>query len=260
MYFKAKVKRMSSEVSAANDANVLPNITLTVIVPAYNEEENLRLAIDGIIAGLPSSVTDYEVIVVDDGSIDNTPVILREITKENDKIKGIFFAENKGKGAALSSGFRMAQMEWILFTDADLQICMEELPSFIEHTREYDMVIGYRKVRGDSVFRQILSKCYSLLILILLGVRPKDVNCPFKLIKRTVIDSIQLMSRGFFIDTELVCLALSRKCRVMELGVNGYRRRHGVSSVRIRNSFETIRELAVFVCRGYKRYKGESGS
>ncbi len=227
-------------------------ITLSIVVPAYNEEKNIREAIAAILASASAVVTDYEVIVIDDGSSDGTPGILREMAGQNAKIRPVFHGTNQGKGAALQSGFKQAKMAWILFTDADLQMDIKELPGFLAQTARYDLIFGFRKIRGDSMSRRLFSRGYALLIRMLLGIRLQDVNCPFKILRRSFVDSIHLRSRGFFIDTELAFLALTRGCHVKELGVTGYSRRHGVSSVKFRHVFETFGELITLVERSRK--------
>jgi glycosyltransferase involved in cell wall biosynthesis len=218
-------------------------LTLSIVVPAYNESENLADAIQMITSGIPASVSDYEIIIVDDGSRDNTAGIIRTLAAANHNIIGIFHDENQGKGAALNSGFAKSRMEWVLFMDADLQINFSELTAFIEQTGNHDIIIGYRQDRRDPFARRFFSAIYAGIIRLSLGVGVRDLNCPFKLMRKSFLDSCDLRSQGFFIDTELMHAAFRNKARITELGVSCQPRQKGQSTVRFRHVIETVREL-----------------
>ena len=218
-------------------------LTLSIMVPAYNEADNLADAIRMITSGIPDSISEYEIIILDDGSQDSTANIIRNLAAANQEIHGLFHEVNQGKGAALISGFKKARMEWILFTDADLQINISELPLFLEQTDSHDIIIGYRQGRRDPFSRRFFSSIYAALIRLTLGFGIRDLNCPFKLIRKSFLDSCNLQSKGFFIDTELMHAAFKNKVRIKELGVACQPRQKGESTVRFRHVIETIREL-----------------
>lgn len=225
-------------------SKVAENITLSIVIPTYNEEKNIREVFDNIIAGVAlCNISEFEVIIVDDGSVDSTAKIIQEIILRNDNVRVFTHSVNQGKGAALITGFNQSKMEWVLFTDADLQIDIKELNNFIQQTQNYEVVVGYRHIRGDNMLRKLFSKVYAILIRLLLGIKLKDINCPFKLFKGSFLSKINLESHGFFIDTEIMYLALSQMYHIRELGVTGCRRCHGVSSVKIWHVLETIQEL-----------------
>jgi glycosyltransferase involved in cell wall biosynthesis len=218
-------------------------ITLSIIVPAFNESDNLLDAIRMITAGIPAGVASYEIIIIDDGSRDSTPDIVRELTAADCRIHGISHDRNLGKGAALLTGFNAATMEWILFTDADLQIHIRELPPFLEHAARHDIIIGYRQGRRDSFVRVFSSSVFARIVKSALGLEVRDINCPFKLIRKSVLEKCTLRSKGFFIDTELLYRMLQNKARIKELGVACRPRQKGESTVRFRHVVETVREL-----------------
>ena len=241
------------DASPACSDNVPGATTLSVVVPAFNEAKNIRAAVEAIIAGVAAAaILDYELIVIDDGSTDDTAAILKDLAARNSKIRPVFHPENRGKGAALISGFGQARMDWILFTDADRQIDMQALPRFLEQTGCSDMLVGYREHRSDPLFRRVISKGYNALIGVLFHIALKDAHCPFKLIRRSLIDSLPMQSQGFFIDSELVGLAMQRGSRIREIAVTSCRRQSGVSSLRFGHVSETFRELLAFWlrCRG----------
>lgn len=219
------------------------DLSLSIVVPAYNEKDNLADAIRMITSGIPDSISNYEIIIIDDGSQDSTAVIIRKLAAANQKIHGLFHEVNQGKGAALISGFKKASMEWILFTDADLQINISELPLFLEQTDSHDIIIGYRQGRRDPFSRRFFSSIYAAIIRLTLGFGVRDLNCPFKLIRKSFLSTCDLQSKGFFIDTELMHTAFRKKARLKELGVACQPRQKGESTVRLRHVVETIREL-----------------
>ncbi len=218
-------------------------VGLSIIVPAFNEELNIRAAVENIVDGLPSGVREYELIIVDDGSTDATCDIICGLAADNKRIKPVCHGRNRGKGAALRSGFALATMEWVFFTDADLQIDACELASFLPYAGEYDLVIGYRDARGDSALRRILSRGYALLVALLLGVRVRDLNCPFKMFRKDRVRELELGSQGFLIDTELLFKASRYGWKLKELPVKGHARSMGRSTVKVRHVGKAATEL-----------------
>ncbi|MDA8084231.1 MAG: glycosyltransferase family 2 protein [Nitrospiraceae bacterium] len=221
--------------------------SLSIVVPAFNEELAITEVLTQILAGIPASVGEYEVIVVDDGSTDATGELVMNMAGSDGRIRYVRHDVNRGKGAALASGFGRAAMEWIFFTDADLQINISELPAFLSYAGDYDAVIGYRTGRSDSIVRIGLSKAYGSLVSFFLGFRIMDINCPFKLFRRSVLADSQLHSRGFFVDAELIYIILNNENRIKELGVASHPRLKGRSSVRFRHVLETLHEFFRFL-------------
>ena len=222
----------------------LPAITLSVVIPAYNEADNITDAVAGVLAGLPDAVAAVEIIIVDDGSSDATAAVSRALAAADDRITVLVHAENRGKGGALQTGFAQARMEWVLLMDADLQIDIAELGAFLPHTREFDLIAGYRVGRTDPLARRLFSRVFAGIVTVMTGVRLRDLNCPFKLIRRSFLADCALRTAGFAIDVELLHAALRRGCRIKELPVACRPRQRGVSSVRLRHVLETLKELA----------------
>lgn len=216
---------------------------LSLVIPAYNEELSISDSVGEVLGGLQSYVREYELLVVDDGSTDRTGKMLRELAEKNRNVRIITHDRNRGYGAALRSGFQHARMEWVLFTDADRQISIAELPTFLEISSAHDLVIGYRTGRNDPITRRVLSRGYSCLIKGALGVAVRDINCPFKLFKRDLISGLSLSSNGFVINAELLYALGKRGVRPRELRVAFHDRLKGVSTVRFRHIVETLREL-----------------
>jgi glycosyltransferase involved in cell wall biosynthesis len=234
----------TSEQPAASGPATASAVTLSIVIPAYNEAENIREAVTEVLAGLPVAVTAVEIIIVDDGSRDATAAVSRELAAADDRITLLVHGENRGKGAALQTGFARARMEWVLFMDADLQIHISELDAFLPYTGGFDIIAGFRVGRQDSLARRLFSRVFAGIVSLGLGVRLKDLNCPFKLIRRSLLDGCRFRTTGFAIDVELVQIAQGSGCRIKELPVACHPRQKGSSSVRLRHVLETLKELA----------------
>lgn len=214
-------------------------MTLSIVIPCYNESRNINDAVNMIVSGIDPTV-EYEIILVDDGSKDDSQKVIRGLLEVNGKIRAVFHPENIGKGGALRSGFEHARMEWILSMDADLQIDISELGSFLPFCSEYDIVTGCRTGRDDGVIRKVVSKAYNFLVSTVIGTRIRDIGCPFKLLKTSVVGNMHLTSNGFAIDAEIFQNARMHNYRIKEVCVRSHPRRKGKSSVKARHLFETF--------------------
>lgn len=217
-----------------------PSVTISIVMPCYNEAGNIIDAVNMIVSGIAPTVEEYEIILVDDGSEDNSQEVIRGLLATNYNVRAVFHPENVGKGGALRSGFDHARMDWILIMDADLQIDISELSSFLPFCPGYDIITGYRTGRDDGVFRTVVSTVYNLLVSAVVGVTIRDVGCPFKLLKTSAVRNMPLTSDGFAIDAEIFQNARMRDYRIKELPVKSHPRLKGKSSVRVRNIIATF--------------------
>lgn len=206
--------------------------SLSVFFPAYNEEANVEKTVKDAVMILEEAVTNYEVIIVDDGSKDNTGKIADKLSSENNKIKVIHHHPNKGYGEALKSGFYNAKYPWIAFTDSDGQFDFSEILKLLEKTNQADLIVGYRFDRNDPVMRKINGWLWTRLNNLLLGINVRDVDCAFKLIKKEVIDTIPHLQseRGGMISPELLYKAHKNGFKIVEVGVHHYPRRSGTQT------------------------------
>jgi glycosyltransferase involved in cell wall biosynthesis len=219
---------------------------LSVILPAYNERENLDKVVDTAVDVLERLVTTFEVLVVDDGSTDGTNyVALALVDRHAGRVRLLRHPRNLGYGAALRTGFARARGELIFYTDADNQFDISELEHFLPLVGEYDVVIGFRVYRYDPVLRSMLSWIYNRLVRVLFRVRVRDVDCSFKLFRREVLEKITIETDDFFVDTELVAKARRWNFRLLEKGVRHYPRVAGETKVRASDIPETLRRVAV---------------
>ena len=216
--------------------------SISLVLPAYNEASNLRPLLEEARRTLSRLTKEHEIIVVDDGSRDETARIAREFGG----VRLLSHARNRGYGAALRTGLRAARMDWIVFTDADLQFRLADLVALLQARGDVDIVAGYRAPRRDPLRRRMLGWGWGWLVRVLYGLRVRDVDCAFKLFRRQVLDAIPIESVGAFITTEILVRAAAEGFRIREVPVRHYPRASGsASGARPRVILRALRELVV---------------
>jgi glycosyltransferase involved in cell wall biosynthesis len=205
--------------------------SISVFFPAYNEEKNIRKTILKAREVLFKHANSWEILVINDGSRDKTLEIVKELHQMDRNIKLINHKVNRGYGASLQSGFYNAKYKWIAFTDSDGQFDFSEINEFIKMQRETnaDLVIGYYKKRQVSKFKIITSKMWEIAVMILFGLKVKDIDCGFKLVSKKVIDVIPRLEseRGAFISSEFLIKAKKAGFKIVEIPVTHYPRLAG---------------------------------
>lgn len=204
---------------------------LSLFFPAYNEETNLKNTVEKVIPVLDKVAEKYEVIIVNDGSKDKTGEIAAKLADEYPFIKVITHSPNRGYGAALKSGMYNSRYEWIAFTDADGQFDFSEITKFIDKQKETsaDLVIGYYLKRAVPFYRILGSKIWELVVLLLFGLKVKDIDCGFKFFRKKVVENISKLEaeRGPFISSEFLVKAKKAGFKISEVGVHHYPRAGG---------------------------------
>jgi dolichol-phosphate mannosyltransferase len=235
---------------------------LSVVLPAFNEEENIAPMVESAIATLPDLADDWEIIVVDDGSADATGAVAAELAdRHRPHVRLLTHPANRGYGAAIRTGLQHAREELIFYTDADRQFDIGELTYFLPMMVDHDLVIGFRVYRYDAAFRSIISWGYNRLVALLFRVRVRDVDCAFKLMRAEVRDKLHLETDDFFIDTELVARARKWNFRIGEKGVRHYPRVAGETTVAPGDIPRTLRTIARMWRRIYlptRRHRAEA--
>lgn len=201
---------------------------ISAFFPAYNEEKNITTTVENAVSVLQDLAEEFEILIINDGSKDNTLVIARELEARFPQVKVINHEVNRGYGGALKSGFYNACFDWVVFTDSDGQFDFSELSKLLNKAESCDLVIGYRLKRVEGAFRWLNAKLWGLLIWLIFGLHVKDIDCAFKLIRRDVFDKIpKLESNGALISAELLIRCKKAHLKISQVGVCHYPRREG---------------------------------
>ena len=216
---------------------------LSALMPAYNEQEVLPVALEEATAALEDLCETWELLVVDDGSTDRTPEILADWAGKVPRLRVVTQEQNSGYSQALIRGFAECRYEMIFYTDADAQFDLHAIADLYPKLAEADMVTGYRLGRQDRWIRFVTSGIYNQLQGWLLGLKVKDVNCAFKLFRRSYFDKVRLSSDGFLIDAEIYARAQAAGLSWIQVGVEHRPRELGSTTVKTSTVTETLREL-----------------
>lgn len=204
---------------------------ISFFCPAYYDEENLPALIPKVVECLEKVASDYEVIIVEDGSPDNTAKVADELAAKYDKVRVVHHAENRGYGGALRTGFAEAKrFETVFYTDGDGQFDICEIDRLIALLDTADVILGYRINREDTLMRRFQSKVFNFTGRLFFKVRVKDINAAFKLFKRPVIDSMTITSDSVAINVEMLAKAKKNGFKIAETGVTHYPRTAGPAS------------------------------
>jgi glycosyltransferase involved in cell wall biosynthesis len=205
--------------------------SLSVFFPAYNDAPSIPVLVRKTFAVLREHVDDYEVIVVNDGSRDQTGEVLEELRREfSPLMRVVTHPENRGYGGALRSGFAAATKECVFYTDGDGQYDVGELPGLLQRMRpETGLVNGYKLERQDPAHRIWIGNVYNFCARLLFRIQIRDIDCDYRLIRRPLLDKIHLTSTSGTICVELVRKLELSGCQVAEVGVHHYPRLHGKS-------------------------------
>jgi len=216
----------------------------SLCMPAYNEAENIEDTLDAACAILPEFFREFEVIVVDDGSSDGTGDIVARYGEFNSHVRVVRHPQNKGYGGAITSCLKAAQGDLIAFIDSDGQFSLLDLPQLLLPLNDSDVVIGYRYNRADSGIRLFNAWGWNWLIRMLLGVNVRDLDCAFKLFRKSVVDQLRLTSQGPCINAEIMTQCIHGGLKISQCPVNHYPRYHGApTGAALRVIYKAFREL-----------------
>jgi glycosyltransferase involved in cell wall biosynthesis len=204
--------------------------SISAFFPAYNDIGSIGKIIHTMAWLLPKLTKDYEIVVVDDGSKDGTGDLLRMLAREYPFLKVIHHGVNRGYGAALITGFANCSKDLVFYTDGDGQYDVEELPLLLQAlTDKADLVNGYKISRSDPKHRIIAGRIYQLLMRLLFRLNVRDVDCDFRLFRRSLLSDTQLTCDSGVICVEMMKRFQARGCRIVEVPVHHYHRYHGSS-------------------------------
>jgi glycosyltransferase involved in cell wall biosynthesis len=204
-------------------------LNISLFFPAYNEAPNLEPVVTRAVETLRRLAGKWEVIIVDDGSRDNTPEIAARLVRDLPGVRHVRHDRNRGYGAAVKTGLKSAKLDWIFFTDGDGQFDIAELERLVPAAADADIVVGYRLDRQDPFLRKLNAFGWGTLVRTLFGLHGKvrDIDCAFKLFRRRVVDESEFKAEGAMISTELLVRAKKLGYRFREVGVHHYPRRAG---------------------------------
>ena len=161
--------------------------SLSVFFPAYNEEENIVQTVEKALRVIPSFADTFEVIVINDGSGDRTKELAEKLASEHENVRVVTHDKNRGYGGALKSGFASSRYEHIFYADGDGQFDLKEIERLLPLAPECDIAAGFRIKRNDPIHRVINGKAYNMLVRLLFGLKVRDIDCAFKIVKRKLL-------------------------------------------------------------------------
>jgi glycosyltransferase involved in cell wall biosynthesis len=219
---------------------------LSVFFPCYNDADSIGGMVTGARAALVDSVDDFEIVVVDDGSRDDSLRVLRALSATVPELRIVEHEVNRGYGGALLSGFAACTRQWVFYTDGDAQYDPGELVRCIDAaTADIDIVQGYKLGRGDPWYRKVIGRVYHHVVRALFGLRVRDVDCDFRLIRRELVERVELTSTSGVICVEMMRRFQDVGARFTEVGVSHHFRPHGRSQFfRVSAIARSARQLA----------------
>jgi glycosyltransferase involved in cell wall biosynthesis len=204
--------------------------SLSIFFPAYNDAATIPSMVISAFLTVQRVTDDFEIIVVNDGSKDHTGEMLNELQRLYPQVRVITHPQNRGYGAALRTGLSSASKEWVFYTDGDAQYDPRELVKLVETLESnIDVVNGYKIERSDPLHRIIIGRLYHHIVRIIFGFRLRDVDCDYRLMRRSIFDKVQLTSTSGTICLEMVKKMQDFRYKFSEVPVHHYHRAHGKS-------------------------------
>jgi glycosyltransferase involved in cell wall biosynthesis len=232
------------DVTTTTDGASTSTESLTVFFPVYNDERTVRRVTEKALRVCESLCTTYEVIIVDDASPDRSGAIADELAAEHPAVRVIHHDRNRGYGAAVRSGLAASRHEWICFTDGDDEYDLYDLKKLWELRDFYDLIITFRYIRRYSGFRIIVSQVYNRLLRRLFFTRYRDVSTGLRLVRKHVVDGLELEAESPFIGAEIAIKTMLRGYRVGEMGIQTFPREFGRGgATSTRNIVATILDM-----------------
>jgi len=217
--------------------------SISAFFPAYGDEKTIGDMVIKMREVLEEISDDYEIIVVDDGGPDRSGKIADELSEKYSEVKVIHHEKNRGYGGALKSGFYGSSKELVFYTDGDAQYDVREIVKLLPYIEEYDVVNGYKIKRHDPYYRVFLGRMYHHFVKFLFGLKIKDVDCDFRLIKRKVFDKVKLEEDGGIICVELVKKLQDNGFKIKEVPVHHYAREGGSQFFKLSRILRVFRDV-----------------
>jgi glycosyltransferase involved in cell wall biosynthesis len=223
-----------------------PKPGLSVFFPAYNDSGTIASLVITALQTARGLTSDFEIIIVNDGSADSTAQIADELARTYPEVRVVHHARNRGYGGALRSGFEAATRDLVFYTDGDAQYDPKEMAVlWAAFDDSVDLVNGYKISRSDPLHRIIIGRIYHHTVKLLFGLKVRDVDCDFRLIRRSIFETVRLEK-----SSGVICLEMMKKIqdagfRISEVPVHHYHRSHGRSQFfNFRRLFKTAVDVA----------------
>jgi len=232
---------------------------LSVFFPAYNDSGTIASLVITALKTARRLTSDFEIIIVNDGSADKTAEIAEELARTYPEVRVIHHERNQGYGGALRTGFAAARRDLVFYTDGDAQYDPAEMEALWEALRDdVDLVNGYKISRSDPLHRVVIGRIYHHTVKLLFGLSVQDVDCDFRLLRRSIFDRVSLEK-----SSGVICLEMMKKIedagfRIAEVPVHHYHRAYGRSQFfnfrrLFRTAIDVFRLWVVLVVRGESR-------
>lgn len=221
--------KSSAKQSSRLEPSRIPG-SLSLVLPAHNEEENIGLVVDQALEVLPLFTDEFEVIVVNDGSRDRTRQILDDLARTHPNVKPVHHEVNRGYGGALVSGFDASSGDFVMFMDSDRQFDIHDLALLSPFVGAFDVVAGFRRERNDPIHRRVNAEVFNTVVRALYGVHMRDIDCAFKVFRGDLLRSITLTSSGALINTEMQAKLRRKGATLQQVAVNHYPRVAGTAT------------------------------
>ena len=204
--------------------------SLTLVLPAHNEDANIEPVVRRALEVLPRHAADFEIVVVDDGSRDGTAAVVEALAAADGRVRLVRHPRNRGYGAALTSGFAASRGDHVMFMDADRQFDVADLRLLAPFVADHDIVAGFRLERNDPLHRRVFAEIFNVTVRVLFGVHLRDIDCAFKVFRGDLIRSMPLQAPGALINTEIQAKARRQGASLMQVGVHHYPRVAGTAT------------------------------
>jgi glycosyltransferase involved in cell wall biosynthesis len=220
--------------------------SISAFFPCYNDEATIASMVNLAFATIDGVGAEGDVTVVNDGSTDGSAGVLAELQAAEPRLRVVTHPENRGYGGALLSGFEAATKQWAFYTDGDAQFDPSELAQLVEAaTPKVDVVQGYKLRRADNLMRRVIGRVYHRFVAFMFGLKIRDTDCDFRLIRKDALDRIELVHTTGVICVELVRKLQDSGARFVEVPVHHYPRTHGQSQFfNFSSVVRSLRDLA----------------
>lgn len=204
--------------------------SLSLVLPAHNEEANIEIVVRHALDALPRYTDDFEIIVVNDGSRDHTGRIIDDLAQQDGRVRAVHHLVNRGYGGALKSGFSASTNDFVMFMDADRQFNIEDIGLLSPFVSTHDIVAGFRMERSDPIHRRINAEIFNIAVRILFGVHMRDLDCAFKIFRGDQLRTLKLTTSGALINAEMQAKLRRQGATLQQVGVPHYPRVAGTAT------------------------------